>query len=58
MTHNNVKFSAWDLGGQERIRGIWSTYYSRTDAVIFVIDSSDLKSEVIAKTELFKIVIN
>lgn len=46
------------MGGQERIRSVWSTYYTRTDAVIFVIDSTDLKSEVIAKTELFKIVIN
>lgn len=58
FSHKNVRFSAWDLGGQERIRSIWSTYYSRTDAVIFVIDSTDAKSEVIAKTELFKIVIN
>lgn len=58
ITHKNVKFSAWDLGGQERIRSVWSTYYSRTDAVIFVLDSTDIKSEVIAKTELFKIVIS
>lgn len=58
ITHNNVKFSAWDLGGQERMRSIWSTYYQRTDAIIFVIDSSDGKNEVISKTELFKIVIN
>jgi GTPase SAR1 family protein len=58
IVHKNVRFSAWDLGGQERIRSIWSTYYSRTDAVLFVIDSTDIKSEVIAKTELFKIVIN
>ena len=58
IAHKNIKLSAWDLGGQERIRSIWSTYYSRTDAVIFVIDSTDLKGEVIAKTELFKVVIN
>lgn len=50
--------SAWDLGGQERIRSIWSSYYSRTNGIIFVIDSSDAKNEVIAKTELFKIVIH
>lgn len=43
ISHKNVKLSAWDLGGQERIRSIWSTYYTRTDAVIFVIDSTDLK---------------
>ena len=53
-----MKFSAWDLGGQERIRSIWSTYYGRTDAIVFVIDSTDTKNEVISKTELFKIVIN
>ena len=58
ITHKNVKFSTWDLGGQERIRSTWSTYYSRTEAVVFVIDSTDIKNEVIAKTELFKIEIN
>ncbi len=53
-----MKFSAWDLGGQERIRSIWPTYYARTNAIVFVIDSTDIKNEVISKTELFKIVIN
>lgn len=40
------------------MRGLWSTYYTRSDAVIFVIDSTDINSEFTAKTELFKIVIN
>ena len=58
INHNNVKFSAWDLGGQERIRSIWQTYYTRTNAIIFVIDSTDVKNQVVSKAELFKIVIN
>lgn len=44
INHKNIKMSAWDLGGQERIRSIWSSYYSRTNAVIFVIDSTDTKN--------------
>lgn len=58
ITHKNVSFSAWDLGGQERVRSVWSTYYSRADAVLFVIDSTDTKNDIITKTELFKVVIN
>lgn len=33
----------WDVGGQESMRSIWDSYYSSTDAVIFVIDCADKK---------------
>ena len=41
LTYNNVKFQAWDLGGQESIRSVWDVYYMNTDAVVYVIDSQD-----------------
>ena len=28
---NNVKFQAWDLGGQDNMRSIWDAYYVNTD---------------------------
>eukprot|EP01084_Bolivina_argentea_P131771 232551_1 len=31
----------WDLGGQKAIRTYWRNYFDNSDAIIFVIDSSD-----------------
>ncbi|TKR93423.1 hypothetical protein L596_007884 [Steinernema carpocapsae] len=35
------KIVAYDLGGDARIRGIWSTYFAECYAVVFVIDGSN-----------------
>uniref|UniRef100_A0A671TAH9 ADP-ribosylation factor-like protein 1 n=1 Tax=Sinocyclocheilus anshuiensis TaxID=1608454 RepID=A0A671TAH9_9TELE len=40
VTYKNLKFQVWDLGGQTSIRPYWRCYYSNTDAVIYVVDSS------------------
>jgi len=39
--YKNVKFSMWDVGGQERIRALWKYYYQGAQAIIFMVDSSD-----------------
>ena len=31
----------WDIGGQREIRSYWENYYAGTDALIYVVDSSD-----------------
>ena len=41
LTYNNVKFQAWDLGGQESTRSVWDVYYMNTDAIVYVIESID-----------------
>ena len=41
IEYKNLKFKAWDLGGQSRFRNLWHHYYESTNAVIFVIDSND-----------------
>ena len=41
LSYNNVKFQAWDLGGQESTRSVWDVYYMNTDAIVYVIDSHD-----------------
>ena len=41
INYDNVKFQAWDLGGQESTRSLWDVYYMNTDAVVYVIDSHD-----------------
>ncbi|KAK6254867.1 hypothetical protein SCA6_016172 [Theobroma cacao] len=45
----------WDLGGQERLRTSWATYYRGTHAVIVVIDSTDRARITIMKDELFRL---
>ncbi|XP_062994840.1 uncharacterized protein LOC134407033 [Elgaria multicarinata webbii] len=38
---NNVTFTMWDVGGQDRIRVLWKHYHSNTDGLVFVVDSVD-----------------
>nr|XP_020494397.1 ADP-ribosylation factor-like protein 1 [Labrus bergylta] len=52
VTFKNLKFQVWDLGGQTSIRPYWRCYYSNTDAVIYVVDSSDRDRMGISKSEL------
>ena len=58
LTYNNVKFQAWDLGGQQSIRALWDVYYVNTDAVIYVIDSKDDENFEISKSEFYKVLAN
>ena len=55
---NNVKFQAWDLGGQESMRSVWDVYYINTDAIIYVIDSADVDNYEESKIEFLKIIKN
>lgn len=41
VEYKNLKFTVWDVGGQQTIRQLWKHYYSNTDGIIFVIDSHD-----------------
>ena len=41
LDYKGLSFTLWDVGGQDKIRVIWKHYYDKTDAIIFVIDSSD-----------------
>ena len=52
VTYKNLKFQVWDLGGQTSIRPYWRCYYSNTDAIIYVVDSSDRERIGISKHEL------
>jgi small GTP-binding protein len=58
ISHNNVKFQAWDLGGQESMRSVWDVYYINTDGIIYVIDSADTTNYEESKTQLLKILQN
>ncbi|KAL6732652.1 hypothetical protein Aduo_003504 [Ancylostoma duodenale] len=45
---NNTCLNFWDLGGQEDLRTLWSSYYDEANAMIFVVDATrrDLFAEV------------
>lgn len=41
VEYKNIKFTVWDVGGQDSIRAMWKHYYQNADALIYVVDSSD-----------------
>ena len=51
----NLHITSWDLGGQDKVKPLWRHYYGMTEAVIFVVDSSDLSSIPKAASELHSI---
>jgi ADP-ribosylation factor protein 6 len=56
VTYKNTKFNVWDVGGQDKIRPLWRHYFSGTQGLIFVIDSSDRERIDEAKVELSRII--
>eukprot|EP01107_Rhizomastix_libera_P018515 TRINITY_DN964_c0_g1_i1.p1 TRINITY_DN964_c0_g1~~TRINITY_DN964_c0_g1_i1.p1 ORF type:complete len:175 (-),score=11.14 TRINITY_DN964_c0_g1_i1:66-590(-) len=56
VTFKKVKFNVWDVGGQDKIRPLWRHYFAGTQALIFVIDSSDRDRIDEARVELHRIV--
>ncbi|KAM9747321.1 putative ADP-ribosylation factor-like protein 5C isoform 2-T2 [Dama dama] len=47
-------FVMWDIGGQEALRSTWNTYYSNTEFIILVIDSTDRDRLLTTREELYK----
>merc|ERR1719248_525648 len=41
LVQDGFKLNVWDIGGQKTIRPYWSNYFEASDALIYVIDSSD-----------------
>ncbi|KAJ9467788.1 ADP-ribosylation factor [Diplonema papillatum] len=52
VEYKNIKFSVWDVGGQDKLRSLWKHYYEDMNAVIFVVDSNDSDRLHIAANEL------
>nr|XP_014344171.1 PREDICTED: ADP-ribosylation factor-like protein 5B isoform X2 [Latimeria chalumnae] len=50
----NTHFLMWDIGGQESLRSSWNTYYSNTEFIILVVDSTDRERLSITKEELYR----
>ena len=52
VEYKNIKFSVWDVGGQDKLRPLWKHYYEDCNAIIFVIDSNDTERLSVAASEL------
>ena len=52
VEYKNLTMTIWDVGGQTSIRKLWKHYFSGTDAIIYVIDTSDQERLDLAKEEL------
>jgi small GTP-binding protein len=55
VTHKNLSFTIWDIGGQDKIRKLWNYYFLNTTALIYVVDSNDRERLEEAADELWRI---
>ena len=58
VAHGRVRLQVWDIGGQESLRASWRTYFTSAEAVIFVVDSADTHNALLAKMELFNLILD
>eukprot|EP00999_Lentomonas_sp_LEN2_P000551 NODE_1551_length_816_cov_392.370102_g1503_i0.p2 GENE.NODE_1551_length_816_cov_392.370102_g1503_i0~~NODE_1551_length_816_cov_392.370102_g1503_i0.p2 ORF type:complete len:183 (+),score=50.96 NODE_1551_length_816_cov_392.370102_g1503_i0:61-609(+) len=54
VEYKNLKFTMWDVGGQDKLRPLWRHYFQNTNGVIFVVDSNDRERAGQARDELQK----
>ncbi|XP_061354551.1 uncharacterized protein LOC133299131 [Gastrolobium bilobum] len=52
IEYKNVRFTIWDVGGQNKIRSLWRHYFQNTNGVVFVVDSNDRQRISEARNEL------
>ncbi|GCB72588.1 ADP-ribosylation factor-like protein 5B isoform X1 [Scyliorhinus torazame] len=50
----STHFLMWDIGGQDLLRSSWNTYYTNTEFIILVVDSTDRERLPITKEELYR----
>ncbi|KAN0028669.1 hypothetical protein ACTFIV_010518 [Dictyostelium citrinum] len=55
LMYKEYKLNIWDIGGQKTLRSYWRNYYEENDAVIWVVDSSDIRRIDDCKYELKKL---
>ncbi|RXW24240.1 hypothetical protein EST38_g1623 [Candolleomyces aberdarensis] len=41
FVHGKYTLNIWDVGGQRTLRPYWRNYFEQTDALVWVVDSSD-----------------
>lgn len=54
VEYKSLKFTVWDVGGQDKLRPLWRHYFQNTNGLIFVVDSNDRERVTNARDELHK----
>lgn len=54
VDYKNVRFTVWDVGGQDKIRRLWRFYFQNTEGLIYVVDCNDRERIEEARQELHK----
>ncbi len=57
IDYKGLHFTVWDIGGQTKIRGMWHYYYDQSDAIIYVLDTSDKERFELAKETLQSVIV-
>ncbi|GLB33309.1 putative GTP-binding protein [Lyophyllum shimeji] len=52
FTHGKYTLNIWDVGGQRTLRPYWRNYFEQTDALVWVVDSTDRMRMADCKDEL------
>lgn len=50
-----IKYKIWDIGGRESNRPLWKAYVRRSEAIVFVVDSTESSRFEEARHELFNL---
>ena len=58
INHKDFSMTVWEVGGQDKIRPLWKSYFQNTGTIIFVVDSNDRGRIDEAKQELHKLLSN
>ncbi|KAL3523564.1 hypothetical protein ACH5RR_016398 [Cinchona calisaya] len=54
VEYKNIKFTIWDLGGQEKVRHLWRHFFLNAQGLIFVVDGNDRDRVFEARDELHR----
>jgi small GTP-binding protein len=55
VEYKRLKMTVWDVGGQDKIRILWYHYFEGSNAIVFVVDSTDSARFEEAKYQLYKL---
>ena len=42
VQYKKIRFTVWDIGGQDRIRPLWVHYFNGVNALVYVFDINDI----------------
>jgi small GTP-binding protein len=51
----NLTLNVWDIGGQDKIRGLWRHYFQGAEGLVFVVDSADVERVYDSREELARV---